>query len=170
MPVHKFNYQVIHTTSLLLRALGHRSHESQSIRASRNPNIIKLDQRIEMPPKKQEEPKSAAEQCMLRIGRYNNVVQWREDMQNEACGLYGMTGTFFTTNKSYVHPYPREEDYNPTFQTVEIDTATAGTENEDEDDDESVNLENVMIGPQRPPAPPVVYSEALIDRLRANAF
>ena len=107
---------------------------------------------------------------MLRIGRYNNVVQWREDMQNEACGLYGMTGTFFTTNKSYVHPYPREEDYNPTFQTVEIDTATAGTENEDEDDDESVNLENVEIGPQLPPAPPVVYSEALIDRLRANAF
>jgi hypothetical protein len=53
---------------------------------------------------------------------------------------------------------------------VEIDTATAGTENEDEDDDESVNLENVEIGPQLPPAPPVVYSEALIDRLRANAF
>ena len=34
---------------------------------------------------------------MLRIGRYNNVVQWREDMQNEACGLYGMTSTFVTT-------------------------------------------------------------------------
>ena len=85
-------------------------------------------------------------------------------MPNEACGLYGMTGTFFTTNKSYVHPYPREEDYNPTFQTVEIDTATAGTANEDEDEDESVNLENVEIGPQLPPAPPVVYSEALIDR------
>ena len=110
-----------------------------------------------MPPKKQEEPKSGAEQCMLRIGRYNNVVQWREDMQNEACGLYGMTGTFFTTNKSYVHPYPREEDYNPTFQTVETDIQTTGTENKDKDD-ESVDLNNVMIGPQLPPAPPVVHS------------
>ena len=76
---------------------------------------------------------------------------------------------FFTTNKSYVHLYPREEDYNPTFQTVETDIQTAGTENEDEED-ESVDLENVMIGPQLPPAPPVVYSEALIDRLRANAL
>ena len=77
-------------------------------------------------------------------------------MQNEACGLYGMTGTFFTTNKSYVHPYPREEDYNPTFLTVEIDTPTAGTNNEDEED-ESVDFENVVIGPQLPPEPPVVH-------------
>ena len=71
--------------------------------------------------KKQEEPKSGAEQRMLRIGRYNNVLQWREDMHNEACGLYGMTGMFLTTNKSYVHPYPREEDYNLTIQTVQTD-------------------------------------------------
>ena len=34
----------------------------------------------------------------------------------------------------------------------------------------SVNLDNVMIGPQPPPVPPVVYSEALIDKLRANTF
>ena len=81
-----------------------------------------------MPPKKQEEPKSGAEQCMLKIGRHNNVVQWKEEMQNEACGLYGMTGMFFSTNKRYVQPYPREEDYNPTFQTVETDAPTAGIE------------------------------------------
>ena len=75
-----------------------------------------------MPPKKQEDPKSGAEQCILKIRRFNNVVQWKEDMQNEACGLYGMTGIFFSTNRSYVQPYPREEDYNPTFQTVETVT------------------------------------------------
>ena len=51
---------------------------------------------------------------------------------------------------------------------MEVDIPTAGTENEDEED-ESVDLENVMIGPQLPPAPPAVYSEALIDKLRANA-
>ena len=93
-------------------------------------------------------------------------------MQNEAYGLYGMTGMFFSTNKRYVHPYPREEDYNPTFQTVDTDTLTAGIENEDgeEDEDGSVDPENVMIGPQLPPEAPVVYSEALIDKLRAGAF
>ena len=68
-----------------------------------------------MPPKKQEEPKSGAEHCMLKIGRQNNVIQWKEDMQNEACGLYVMTGMFFSTNERYVHPYPREEDNNTTF-------------------------------------------------------
>ena len=123
-----------------------------------------------MPPKKQDDPKSGAEQCMLKIGRHNNVVQWKEDMQNEACGLYGMTGMFFSTNRSYIQPYPREEDYNPTFQTVETDDPTAGIENEDEDEDGSVDLENVTIGPQPPPEAPVVYSEALIDKLRAGAF
>ena len=109
---------------------------------------------------------------MLKIGRHNNVVQWKEEMQNEACGLYGMTGMFFSTNKSYVHSYPREEDYNPTFQTVETDAPTAGIENEDrkEDEDGSVELENVEIGPQLPEQAPVVFSEALIDKLRANAF
>ena len=95
-------------------------------------------------------------------------------MQNEACGLYGMTGMFFSTNKSYVQPYPREEDYNPTFQTVDTDAPTAGIENEDgeedEDEDESVELENVMIGPQLHEQAPVVFSGALIDKLRANAF
>ena len=109
---------------------------------------------------------------MLKIGRHNNVVQWKEEMQNEACGLYGMTGMFFSTNKRYVQPYPREEDYDPTFQTVETDAPTAGTENEDgeEDEDGSVELEDVMIGPQLPEPAPVVFSEALIDKLRANAF
>ena len=122
-----------------------------------------------MPPKKQEEPKSVAEPCILKIGRYNNVVQWREDMQNEACGLYGMTGMFFSTNKSYVHPYPREEDYNPTVEIVGIDNPTEGIENEDGEGEDG-SVESVEIGPQLPPPPPVVYSEALIDRLRANAF
>ena len=88
----------------------------QSIRIQRIHSIIKLDQRIEIPPKKEEERKSGAEHCILKIGRQNNVVQWMEDMQNETCGLYGMTGMFFSTKKRYVHPYPREEDYNPPFK------------------------------------------------------
>ena len=120
-----------------------------------------------MPPKKQEEPKAAAEPCMLKFGRHNNVVQWREEMQDEACALYGMTGMFFSTNKSYVIPYPREEDFNPTIPTV-------GIENEDGEEEEagSEDLEDdeELAKTPLPAEPPVVYSKALIDRLRANAF
>ena len=90
-------------------------------------------------------------------------------MQNEACGLYGMTGMFFSTNRHYVQPYPREADYNSTFQTVDTDDPTAGIENEEEEDG-SVDPDDVMIGPQPPPIAPTVYSEALIDKLRASAF
>ena len=118
-----------------------------------------------MLPKKQEEPKAAAEPCLLKFGRHNNVVQWREEMQDEACGLHGMTGMFSSTNKSYVHPYPREKDFNPTIPTV-------GIENEDGKDEGSEDLEDdeVLIDPAQPVAPLVVHSKALIERLRANAF
>ena len=81
-----------------------------------------------MPLKKQEEPRSGAETYTLKIGRYNNVVQWREEMQDEACGLYGMTGMFFSTNESYVYPFHREEDYNPA-----IIPGAAGAEGVEED-------------------------------------
>ena len=55
---------------------------------------------------------------------------------------------------------------------MDTDTPTAGIENEDgeEDEDESIDPENVMIGPQLPPEAPVVYSEAIIDKLQAGAF
>ena len=66
-----------------------------------------------MPPKKQEVLKSAREPCILKIGRGNNVVQWMEEMQNDAGALYGMTGMFFSTDVSHFIPYPREVDYNP---------------------------------------------------------
>ena len=86
-----------------------------------------------MPSKKHEEPKIGAEPCILKIGRYNNVVQWREEMQDEACGLYGMTSMIFSTNASYVHRFPREEEYNPS-----IPPAGEGAEEVEEDEDESV--------------------------------
>jgi hypothetical protein len=66
-----------------------------------------------MPPKKTPEmPKDAAE-CILQTGRRNNIVLWGEEMLTEVTMLYGMTGTFFTTNMRYVHPIPREKDYIP---------------------------------------------------------
>ena len=49
-------------------------------------------------------------------------------MQDEACGLYGMTGMFFSTNESSVYPFHREEDYNPA-----IIPGAAGAEGVEED-------------------------------------
>ena len=72
-----------------------------------------------------EMPKDAAE-CILRTGKTNNVVVWRENMQTQVTMLYGMTGTFFTTNKRYVQPIPREEDYIPQIPEPEDGEAPVG--------------------------------------------
>jgi hypothetical protein len=33
-----------------------------------------------------------AEECILRNGNANNVIQWQNEMYNLATGLYGSTG------------------------------------------------------------------------------
>ena len=58
-------------------------------------------------------------ECILRIGKNNNVVQWREHMQTETTALYGLTGIFFTTNQRYTPPFPTEADYMPVFPPQE---------------------------------------------------
>jgi hypothetical protein len=68
-----------------------------------------------MPQKKASDPSKDAAECILRIGKNNNVVQWKEEIQNELTELYGLTAMFFTTNERYVQPFPREEDYIPDF-------------------------------------------------------
>jgi hypothetical protein len=62
-----------------------------------------------MPPKRSPDiPKEPAE-CILRYGKSNNVIQWAEEMQTAVTALYGLTGMFFTTNKSYRPPRVSEE-------------------------------------------------------------
>ena len=68
-----------------------------------------------MPQKKASDPSKDATECILRIGKNNNVVQWKEEIQNELTELYGLTAMFFTTNERYVQPFSREEDYIPDF-------------------------------------------------------
>jgi hypothetical protein len=68
-----------------------------------------------MPQKKASDPAKDATECILRIGKNNNVVQWKEEIQNELTELYGLTAMFFTTNERYVQPFPREEDNIPDF-------------------------------------------------------
>jgi hypothetical protein len=102
-----------------------------------------------------------SEGCILQYGKDNNVVEWKEDMQNISCGLYGMTGIFFSTNKSYVHPFPREEDYNPTFvQPI------PQNEGDDEEDDEEEDDEGEDETPPTVAVPPAAdITEALIAKL-----
>jgi hypothetical protein len=83
-----------------------------------------------MPQKKSNEPAQDAAECVLRIGKNNNVVQRKEEMQTTVTALYGLAGMFFTTNERYVQPFPREKDYVPDF-----------SESDDEDEGE-VNLLN----------------------------
>jgi hypothetical protein len=62
-----------------------------------------------MPPKRSPDiPKEPAE-CILRYGKSNNVIQWAEEMQTAVTALYGLTGMFFTTNRSYRPPRVSEE-------------------------------------------------------------
>ena len=63
-----------------------------------------------MPPKRAGEPKETPE-CILKIGKYNNVVAWNLEMRSVVGTLYGSTANFLTDNLRYVPP--REEDYTP---------------------------------------------------------
>lgn len=65
-----------------------------------------------IPPKRAVEPKDVPE-CILRIGKYNNVVAWNLEMRSVVGTLYGSNANFLTDNVRYVPPYPREEDYLP---------------------------------------------------------
>jgi hypothetical protein len=64
-----------------------------------------------MPQKKASDLAKDATECILRLGKNSNVVQWKEEIQNELTELYGLTAMFFTTNERYAQPFPREEDY-----------------------------------------------------------
>ena len=66
-----------------------------------------------MPLKRTADELPETTECILKIGTNNKVVAWREAMQTEITKLYGMTGTFLSTNTRYVPPFPREADCIP---------------------------------------------------------
>jgi hypothetical protein len=72
-----------------------------------------------MPPKKTGEPKEVEGQCILQLGRSNNIIQWTEDMKTSISQLYGVAGNFLTTNVRHEYPIPREEDYLPVLPAPE---------------------------------------------------
>ena len=59
---------------------------------------------------KKPEAKAEATECILRLGKANNVILWNEEMKSIVGALYGSTANFLQTNERYVPPIPREED------------------------------------------------------------
>ena len=80
-----------------------------------------------MPPKRAVDVPKDTNECILRYGKSNNVIQWSEEMQTAATALYGLSGMFFSTNRSHVPPRVNEE---------EILQSLVDSEEEEEDDDE----------------------------------
>ena len=92
--------------------------------------------------KKSTEVNKHSEECILRNGKTNNIIQWQDHMYNLATGLYGSTGMFFKTDVSYVHPFPHERDYNPAYVSPSAAVAAVSNretavqnDNDDEDDE-----------------------------------
>ena len=55
-----------------------------------------------MPPKRAvEAAKSTTEECILLIGKNNNIIKWRENMQTLVKELYRIVRMLFTTNLRY---------------------------------------------------------------------
>ena len=94
-----------------------------------------------MPPKKTGEPKEVEGQCILKLGKSNNIIQWTEEMKISISLLYGVAGNFLTTNVRHEYPIPREEDYLPVIPVPEEG---------------------------QPPIPPL--TAALVSKLREFAF
>ena len=65
-----------------------------------------------MPPKRAVEGKEPGE-CILTMGRYNNVVAWNLAMRDIVGKLYGDTANFLTNNERHVFPFLMEVDYIP---------------------------------------------------------
>ena len=68
-----------------------------------------------MPPKRAAEAVKSTDECILQIGKFNNIIKWRESMQTIVTELYGIVGMFFTTDVRYELPrtitkYPDESE------------------------------------------------------------
>jgi hypothetical protein len=77
-----------------------------------------------MPPKKthpKREPPARDDPCMLLYGPRNNIIAWREEMEEKCVEKYGVSGTFFSTNQIYLIPHIREEDWHSFPEMLEPD-------------------------------------------------
>ena len=88
-----------------------------------------------MPPKKSVDVPKEKQECILKYGKQNNVVQWSEEMQTEVESHYGSVGEFFTTNESYRVPRVDEEELISALP----DPPDEESSDDDEDYDQAVD-------------------------------
>jgi hypothetical protein len=118
---------------------------------------------------------------LLRMGKANNVIQWREDMYNLATEEFGEVGTYFYTNVGYKY---HERDYNPFYvkpveETI-IEEAEAVDEVDEDDEVIADDVEDIGVVVANEPAPPPDLPDpadlpdatrvALINKLREGAY
>jgi hypothetical protein len=72
-----------------------------------------------MPPKKTGEAQEAEGQCILKLGKSNNIIQWTDEMKTSISLFYGVAGNFLTTNVRHEYSIPLEEDYIPVLPAPE---------------------------------------------------
>jgi hypothetical protein len=99
-------------------------------------------------------------------------------MAEECVEMYGMTGTFFTTDKAYVIPYPIERDFHP-FPEMFSDPESDGDDGDYEDavaPATSAEEESLQGATPLEPSPPVQpaaevdkATKSLIAKMRENA-
>ena len=116
-----------------------------------------------------------AETIMLRMGKANNVIQWKEDMYSLATEEFGEVGTYFYTNVAYQYPFPHEREYNPFYveltdeTTAVVDEDAANNEEEDAEVEEDLGE---VVQQEAVPLPDMTEAArvALIKKLREGAF
>ena len=117
--------------------------------------------------------------CILKMGRQNNVIQWRDEMYGLLTAKYGSTGSFLMTNVAYVNPLPHERDYNPFYVEPRVED-----DEEEEEDEEFYDVEAEAEIPAAEAAaaaevvaPPVIgplvanpISDVLLEKLKEGAY
>jgi hypothetical protein len=99
------------------------------------------------------------ETILLKMGKANNVIQWRVDMYNLATEEFGEVGTqYFYTNVGYKYPFSHEREYNPFYvEPLEEAAADEAVDDEegDEEEDEADVEEDIGVIVEQPEAVPV---------------
>ena len=134
-----------------------------------------------MPPKKPIEHRSRAAEndLLLQYGPRNNIISWRDRMEEESVEMYGMTGTFFSTDRAYQIPYPLEKDFHPFPEMLANNTDSDEDEYFDGTDSPAAAEEGEATTESEPavatpaavaPADIDKATKTLIAKMRENAY
>ena len=114
-----------------------------------------------------EAARKTPEECILKMGKNSNVIQWREEM-------YNLATEEFYTNIAFSFPFPHEREYNPFYVEPIVEDPILDGDEDDGEDEEDEDIEE-DIGEPVPvvvpaPALPDVTRIALVKKLREGAY